>query len=138
MFIADAVLLRYASIWIAPTASLIGIILAGPVWSWRSQEAALQNIDRELLALHSENTPLNANQLAGHPSHDASLPMRVIKLHDAIDQIRSLRKSELKAKRQRDETRRLISHDMRPPQNSILHRSTLQSHTDTRHPENPR
>src|SRR3546814_13980641 len=62
MFIADAVLLRYASIWIAPTASLIGIILAGPVWSWRSQEAALQNIDRELLALHSENTPLNRSE----------------------------------------------------------------------------
>src|SRR3546814_1779521 len=61
--------------------------------------------------------------------------MRVIKLPDGIDQIRSLRKSELKAKRQRDETLRFISHDMRSPQNSILALSSLQPQPDTRLPE---
>src|SRR3546814_3282897 len=43
--------------------------------------------------------------------------------------------SDLKSKRQRDETLRFISHDMRSPQNSILALSSLQSQPDTRLPE---
>src|SRR3546814_10497788 len=43
--------------------------------------------------------------------------------------------SDLKSKRQRDETLRFISHYMRSPHNSILALSSLQSQPDTRLPE---
>jgi signal transduction histidine kinase len=133
-FLADALLLHVAHVWVAPAASLIGIILAGPVWSWRSQEAALQHIDRELEALHAEEARADA-QPPGNRAPDGSLPTRITLLHDAIDHIRQLRAGELAARRQREETLRFISHDMRSPQNSILALSSLQAQPETRLPE---
>lgn len=134
IFLADALLLHFARVWVAPAASLIGVILTGPVWSWRSQEAALQHIDRELEVLHAEDSRIGARQPGGQ-IHDGSLPARITLLHGAIDQIRRLRASELAARRQREETLRFISHDMRAPQNSILALASLQSEPDTRLPE---
>src|SRR5690606_9753496 len=54
IFAGSWLLLRYAQIWVPLTASIIGVALAYPVWSWRSQEASLQHIDQELLALHAQ------------------------------------------------------------------------------------
>jgi signal transduction histidine kinase len=136
VFVADWLFMRYAQVWIAPTASLIGIALAGPVWSWRSQEAALQHIDRELLKLQEERSSSRPGiERIDTAPQDESLSARVLKLHDAIAQVRHLRDGEQKAARQREETLRFISHDMRSPQNSILALTELQNHPQTQLPQ---
>src|SRR3546814_10061662 len=53
IFISSWLLMRYGRVWVPITASAIGVALALPVWSWRSQEASLQHIDQELLALNA-------------------------------------------------------------------------------------
>lgn len=128
VFIGSWLLMRYAGTWVPVTASLIGVALAYPVWSWRSQEAALQHIDRELQALHKEQ-PIHDNPpLPGEPSpHDGSLSARVTQLHSAIAQLRQ-------AQQKREETLRFLSHDMRAPQNSILALTQLQKHTEHKLP----
>jgi signal transduction histidine kinase len=136
VFVAAALLLHFANIWIAPTASLIGIILAGPAWSWRTQQASLRHLDHELLALahDDEHITLPAHSTV-HWLRDRSLAARVITLHNAIDQIRHLRRQEARAQKQRDETLRFLSHDMRSPQNSILALTSLQAKPDAGLPE---
>ncbi len=121
VFAATWLLMRYANTWVPITAGLIGTMLVYPVWSWRSQEAALQHIDRELQALHIEQ-PVAGNALSpGEPSrHDGSLSARVTHLHGAIAQLRY-------AHYKREETLQFLSHDMRAPQNSILALTQLQS-----------
>lgn len=148
VFVVDGLLLHFAHIWIAPTASLAGVILAGPVWSWRTQQATLRHIDHELQTLQQEqeqdqqrrqqgrkNQPARALRATVSWLRDRSLAARVIALHNAIDQVRHLRKQETKARKQRDETLRFISHDMRSPQNSILALTSLQATPDARLPE---
>lgn len=112
---ASAILLFVGHIWMPVTAGLIGIALAFPLWSWRSQEASLQHIDQELLALqqvtawdstHSERNGVGA-------FYDHSLPTRVRRLHQAIARFRHVQQK-------REETLRFLSHDMRAPQSAIL------------------
>ena len=132
-FAIVAVLLHYSLWWLSPSAALIGTGLAYPVWSWRSQHAALRHIDGQLALLREERlipTTLDADnaQTQQHPflpSHDQSLITRIRQLHYAIDTMRI-------AQHQRSETLRFLSHDMRAPLNSILaltslHRSGVQS-----------
>lgn len=91
--IDDWLYMRYAHGWVAPAAALIGTALSYPVWSWRSQEAALGQIDRELSRLQHEHTPFREHALIRDAGGgDQSLPGRVIKLHSAIDQVRHLRR----------------------------------------------
>src|SRR5690606_3427542 len=112
--------LRFAELWVPITASIIGVALVYPVWSWRSQEAALQHIDRELQALHAERQGLDGRSMADAAAvADGSLSNRVTQLHSAIAQLRL-------AHQKRDETLRFLSHDMRAPQNSILALTQLQ------------
>lgn len=119
-FAGNWLLMRYASVWVPLTASIIGVVLTYPVWSWRSQEAALQHIDRELRDMNrnraSSNDALPANDSA---AHDGSLSARVGLLHTAIAQLRQ-------AQTAREETLQFLSHDMRAPQNSILALTELQ------------
>lgn len=92
IFVVDWLLMRYAHAWVPPAAGLIGTALCYPVWSWRSQEAALRQIDRELSKLQHERTPFREHALIRDTvGGDQSLPGRVIKLHGAIDQVRHLR-----------------------------------------------
>lgn len=110
----SALLLAAFGIWQPITASLIGVALAFPLWSWRSQEAALQHIDRELLDLQLATAWETAQPDDGAPvSYDRSLPTRVRLLHQAIARFRH-------AQNKREETLRFLSHDMRAPQNAIL------------------
>lgn len=107
-------LLLAADIWLPTTASLIGIALAFPLWSWRSQEASLQHIDRELHDLRRASVWEPAGPGAGEAAvYDRSLPARVKLLHQAIVRFRH-------AQQKREETLRFLSHDMRAPQNAIL------------------
>src|SRR5690606_25186453 len=111
------------------TASIIGVALAYPVWSWRSQEASLQHIDQELLALHAQWRGMDGSATAQELTHsDGSLPSRVTQLHGAITQLR-------RAHQKRDETLRFLSHDMRSPQNSILALTQLQQRPATALPQ---
>lgn len=129
IFAGSWLLLRYAQIWVPLTASIIGVALAYPVWSWRSQEASLQHIDQELLALHAQWRGMDGSATAQELTHsDGSLPSRVTQLHGAITQLR-------RAHQKRDETLRFLSHDMRAPQNSILALTQLQQRPATALPQ---
>lgn len=119
--------------WLSPSAALIGTVLAYPVWSWRSQHAALRHIDKELALLRQEHPESTAAAGAGGDPHGALQPMReqtllarIRQLHDAISAARQ-------AQRQRNETLRFLSHDMRAPLNSILALTDLQRAKN--HPE---
>ncbi|TCT01742.1 CHASE2 domain-containing protein [Paralcaligenes ureilyticus] len=122
IFVASWLLMRYAQIWMPVTASLIGVALAYPVWSWRSQEAALQHIDHELRKLNSERGAIDLALVPGERTRaDGSLSARITQLHGAIAQLRH-------AQSKREATLRFLSHDMRSPQNSILALTQMQSH----------
>lgn len=126
IFAACLLLLRFANIWVPITASLIGVALAFPFWSWRSQEASLQHIDRELSSLQGVSQRTGKTSSHGvAAAKDRSLPARVAQLHAAIAQFRF-------AQKKREETLRFLSHDMRAPQNAILALIELQSYEDRR------
>lgn len=126
IFLADWLMLRYAHVWLTPTASLLGVIFAYPIWSWRSQEAALGHIDGELETLYGEKL-LHGQSLATDRQwwSDASLPARITKLNKAVTTLRQ-------AIAQREQALRFLSHDMRSPQNAILALTQLQRHGRTR------
>lgn len=107
---ADAWLMSQAGLWIPPAGLLAAIILAYPLWAWRSQEASLQHIDRELerMRIHPTQHPKPA-QWAGPDT----LPARAARLQQAVSRLKTA------AQDQRD-TLGFISHDMRSPQNAIL------------------
>jgi len=129
VFVADWLLMRYGHMWVPPAASLVGVVLAYPVWSWRSQEAALRHIDYELQKLQDEKL-LQARPLpdAAGGLPESSLPARVVKLHNAIALLRQ-------SIGQREETLRFLSHDMRSPQNAILALTQLQRYGQTPLPQ---
>ena len=118
------VVMRYGNVWLPITAALIGLLLAYPIWSWRSQEVSLRHLDRELAALQLDRQALAVDDATDSATlADESLPTRVGQLHQAISQLR-------KAQRTRDETLRFLSHDMRAPQTSILALAELQQDPD--------
>lgn len=115
----------FAGIWLPITASLIGVAVAYPLWSWRNQEVSLQQLDRELEALTGDRRALGEELVPADPSAgDETLSSRVSQLHNAIRQLRF-------AQQKRDETLRFLSHDMRAPQNSIIALAQLQNNPST-------
>ena len=113
IFVLDWAVLRYLDVWLPPTASLVGVIFAYPVWSWRSQEAALKHIDEQLKLLQRDISPSAHLHSPITILPDRSLPTRVTQLNQAISHIH-------RAERHREETLRFLSHDMRAPQSAIL------------------
>lgn len=111
VFVGNWMLLNIFNIWMPPAASLIGTILAYPIWYWRSQETVLKYINSEISEMRVQDPALRL-ALEDSPTQN-SLPQRLSHLHKAIDLLR-------KAQQEREETLRFISHDMRSPQNSIL------------------
>ncbi|HLU20670.1 MAG TPA: CHASE2 domain-containing protein [Pusillimonas sp.] len=113
IFIAHWVLMRYFHVWIGPSAALLGIMLAYPLWSWRLQEAALKQVDAELDSLYAQHLM----HFQALPQDDIavrhSLPHRLVRLHQAMGMVRQ-------AIGLREEALRFLSHDMRSPQNTIL------------------
>lgn len=92
MLVLNGLLLWLALVWIPIAASLVGIVLSYPVWSWRSQEVALKQISLELGKLQDEQSPFKENLLAtAQEDGDSSLPARIQHLHGAIGQLRNLR-----------------------------------------------
>ncbi len=89
--VANALLLQWAGYWLPPAGILAALILAYPLWSWRSQEAALSRIDAKLERLRIPPPP-------GDPGFDTAaslgpagpdtLPARAIRLHQAVTRLK--------------------------------------------------
>jgi signal transduction histidine kinase/CHASE2 domain-containing sensor protein len=59
LILAGAVLIMYVTdLWIPPGAALLGVAISYPIWSWRSQEAALRYMSHEMEQLRLEYPPL--------------------------------------------------------------------------------
>ncbi|HLS51080.1 MAG TPA: CHASE2 domain-containing protein [Burkholderiaceae bacterium] len=120
ILLASFISLRFFSYWFEPVAGLIGVMLAYPLWSWRSQEAALWHIDRELHRLDKDNLLIGQTLRSDEKRlFDRSLPARIQALYKGVGMLR-------RAVRQREETLRFLSHDMRSPQSAILALTQLQ------------
>lgn len=111
IFVGGWILLNVFDLWIPPAASIVGTLLAYPIWYWRSQETVLRYINNEISEMRLQNPTLHL-ALIGESTY-SSLPARLSHLHKAIELLRE-------AQQHKEETLRFISHDMRAPQNSIL------------------
>ena len=89
---ASLLLLSQANLWFAPSAALLGVALSYPMWSWRSQEAALRYMDYELRRLQREYPPVLNEARAQSFGHSASLEHRVGELSRALARVRNLRR----------------------------------------------
>ncbi len=114
--VADALLLQQAGYWLPPAGILAALILAYPLWSWRSQEASLRHIDAELerlrIPLRLGEPGLDAAAPAGQAGPD-TLPERAARLHRAVSRLKQATQAQ-------EETLSFLSHDMRSPQSAIL------------------
>ena len=92
IFVASWLLLAHAYLWFAPTAALAGVALCYPLWSWRSQEAALRYMDNELRRLQREYPPILNEARVQLANPNASLESRVAELRRALARVRNLRR----------------------------------------------
>lgn len=127
ILLMNGLLMVFAHAWVPPAASILGVLLIYPLWSWRSQEAALRHIDSELQRLN-DNHLLNTSTSERQTRVDGSLSARIITLHQSISLLST-------TVRQREEALQFLSHDMRSPQNSILALTELQRHGQAPLPE---
>ncbi|CAB3667893.1 CHASE2 domain-containing protein [Achromobacter pestifer] len=92
ILLASWLLLFYAYLWFAPAAALMSVALCYPLWSWRSQEAALRYMDNELRRLQREYPPVLNEARAQLAGPNASLESRVGELRRALARVRNLRR----------------------------------------------
>lgn len=114
--VTDVLLLQQAGYWLPPAGILAALILAYPLWSWRSQEASLSHIDAELERLRISPRPGDPGFEAGIPSRPDgpdTLPARAARLHRAVSRLKQATQAQ-------EETLSFLSHDMRSPQSAIL------------------
>jgi len=94
LLLASTVLLLHVSgLWIPPGAAIIGIIVSYPLWSWRSQEAALRYMSRELKQLRVEYPPLlDIGMLPDNHRTARSLDQQIADLNYTLAYARQLRR----------------------------------------------
>jgi CHASE2 domain-containing sensor protein/nitrogen-specific signal transduction histidine kinase len=92
ILLAALLFLAYGRFWFAPSAALLGVALCYPLWSWRSQEAALRYMDNELRRLQREYPPVMNEARAQAAGPSASLESRVGELRRALARVRNLRR----------------------------------------------
>jgi len=121
--LAAGLLPTFSGLWLPPSAALVSLLLAYPIWSWRKLEAAQRFLDFELnylkqnmIALPDES--LNPS-LAGYDQFDA----RIAQVRIATQQLRFLNA-------ERKETLAFISHDLRAPIAGAL--SVLEQHQEAK------
>jgi len=92
MLAAAFAALYWTDIWVPPTAGLLGVAVCYPLWSWRSQEAALRYMDGEMARLRKEYPPVmdEAGPQAGRVSR--SLDQHIDELDHALTRVRNLRR----------------------------------------------
>ena len=84
-------MLRYGTLWIPPSAALLGVAICYPIWSWRSQETVLRYMDTELRRLRREYAPVLNQTSGGSRLVRRSLEDRLGQLRDALALVRNLR-----------------------------------------------
>jgi signal transduction histidine kinase len=95
-------------LWIKPSAALVPIMLAYPIWSWRKLEAAQKYLDDELVYLRQNLIALpNQKDDSNYQGYD-KFDARIKQVRVATDQLRYLQND-------RKETLAFISHDLRAP-----------------------
>lgn len=84
--------LRWANLWLPPGAALLGVAVCYPLWSWRSQEAALRYMDGEMKRLRLEYPPVldEAGPQGGRIGR--SLDHYVGELDRTLSRVRNLRR----------------------------------------------
>ena len=129
-FIA-AIMPKTLNLWIPPSAALLAILLAYPIWSWRKLEAARKFLDYELSYLKENLIQLPTSKKG---SDYDSFNARIEQVRSAGQQLRFLQND-------RKELLAFISHDLRAPianallildekqvQEPRLHASLMQAH----------
>ena len=86
----SALLLRAAELWYAPSAALLGCVLAYPLWSWRRLEATQIYLDAELSRMEQEPALFSAAALPGTGADP--LQRRIDAVHSAVESRRRSRR----------------------------------------------
>jgi signal transduction histidine kinase len=107
------------AIWIPPSAALIPIMLAYPIWSWRKLEAAQRFLDEEFK--HLKQSLLDTQHPIEMVDDYDRFEQRIKQVRLAADQLRYLQQDK-------KETLAFISHDLRTPIASSL--ATLKNHPE--------
>ncbi|MEI7447167.1 MAG: ATP-binding protein, partial [Burkholderiales bacterium] len=121
--VAASVAALGAGLWFAPGALLVGLALAFPLWSWRRLHAAS-------VGLIAQAVRLEADADAADPAPDAPaepISRQLRRLEHAADRITELNhrlstalETLQAAQREREQTLRFLSHDLRAPHLAIL------------------
>lgn len=108
--------------WLAPGPLLVALALSFPLWSWRRLHAASAGLLEQASRLEADASPAAAHRMPIEP-----IARRLERLEDAAGRIRELNHSLADAletlrvaQRERDQTLRFLSHDLRAPHLSIL------------------
>jgi CHASE2 domain-containing sensor protein len=104
----SGVLPKVVGVWIPPSAALVSILLAYPIWSWRKLEATQRFLDFELNMLRKKVKSLPEKQ-------SSFLFKGYDKFNARIEQVRSASKQLDFLNEERKETLAFISHDLRAP-----------------------
>jgi CHASE2 domain-containing sensor protein/signal transduction histidine kinase len=90
LILAASAALLWNSIWLAPGAALLGVLIVYPLWGWRRLQAMSDFMGSELRALEQEG---EANPLPVHPNRATDLVGRQSEaLAGSIDHMRDLRR----------------------------------------------
>lgn len=87
-------LIQTHGLWLAPSAALIGLALAYPVWSWYRLEAAIAYLGQEFMRLDQEPHLLPEASLAGSTRQQGEdlLEQRINAMRNAARRVRDLRR----------------------------------------------
>lgn len=88
--LSSLLLLRMAGLWWPPSAALMALVLAYPLWSWRRLEATQAFLDEELAQFAAEPLPVAAAVRTPLAIHD-TLQGRIDRARDATARLRHLR-----------------------------------------------
>lgn len=100
---------RILYIWMTPSAVLIAILLAYPIWSWRRLDSAQVFLDKELQVLRNELASLGMEREVETESLDVDpMQARIQKVKLTVKHLREMHRG-------RTDTLAFISHDIRAP-----------------------
>lgn len=100
---------RFLNIWIPPAGTLVAILLAYPIWSWRKLESAHAYLDIELQELRNDLALFGVEQTHFQAiAAQDPLQARISKVKLAAAHLRGLHRT-------RSDTLAFISHDLRAP-----------------------
>jgi len=108
VIICVALLPKLFTVWLPPSAAIIPILIAFPIWSWRKLEAAQRFMDEELSFLRSHLSSAAAKRAEQlHAQYDL-FDARIAQVRMASEQLKQLQD-------ERQDTLAFISHDLRAP-----------------------